>query len=68
MMESAACISGKAEMANGAYEWSNRAFTVQFGNNHFVTDKNKVIAWKRIDSTQGIIGDCGENRYIGVDK
>lgn len=52
----------------GAYEWSNRAFTVQFGNNHFVTDKNKVIAWKRIDSTQGIIGDCGENRYIGVDK
>ena len=59
---------GERKWQVGAYEWSKRAFTVQFGNNHFVTDKNKVIAWKRIDSTQGIIGDCGENRYIGVDK
>jgi hypothetical protein len=41
----------------GMYDRTLRAFVVNYGENKFVTDRNKVIYWKRIDVCEGIQGE-----------
>jgi nitrous oxide reductase len=40
----------------GIYDRTQHAFFITFGESTFITDKNKVIAWKRINSGEGISG------------